>query len=194
MTRTLCLTLLAATTLAACSSSTPEQQTVNSATEALGGRDRIQAVKTLVIEGTGTQGNLGQDVTPDATGQRFTVIGRQERDRRRRQPCAHRADADAGLPVLRRPGGAAASQRPRRRGRLQRGAQRHRHAGGDASPATGAPSFFHHPLLAVRAALTEGADVSNPRTENGQNVVDVRTAAASRSRWPPTRPRTCRRG
>src|SRR4030095_14101981 len=35
----------------------------------------ILAVKTLVLEGEGTNGNLGQDMTMDATGQTFQVSG-----------------------------------------------------------------------------------------------------------------------
>jgi len=66
------LALLAAAILSACAQSTPEQQTINDAA-ALGGRDRILAVKTLIIEGEGSNGNLGQDVTPEATSQTFTV-------------------------------------------------------------------------------------------------------------------------
>src|SRR3954466_9132488 len=58
---------------AACARPTPEQQIVNDAAAALGGSDKLQAVKTIVLEGSGTNGNLGQDVTPDATGQSFTV-------------------------------------------------------------------------------------------------------------------------
>src|SRR5919201_1741912 len=60
---------------AACSRATPEQQIVNDAAAALGGRDRLLAVKTLVIEGDGTNGNLGQDMTPEATGQAFVLKG-----------------------------------------------------------------------------------------------------------------------
>ena len=67
------LALLAAAILSACAQSTPEQQTLNDAAAALGGRDRILAVKTLIIEGEGSNGNLGQDVTPEATSQTFTV-------------------------------------------------------------------------------------------------------------------------
>jgi len=67
------LALLAAAILSACAQSTPEQQTINDAAAALGGRDRILAVKTLIIEGEGSNGNLGQDVTPEATSQTFTV-------------------------------------------------------------------------------------------------------------------------
>ena len=73
MRRSGLLTLLTAVTLAACARPTPEQQIVNDAAEALGGRDRILAVKTLTIEGEGTLYNLGQDVSPRANGQTFTL-------------------------------------------------------------------------------------------------------------------------
>src|SRR5690349_474326 len=46
--------------------SSPEQSTVNDAAAALGGADKIQAVNTLVIEGTGENTNLGQSLTPDS--------------------------------------------------------------------------------------------------------------------------------
>src|SRR5438309_10830666 len=74
MTRKLCGTLLALC-CSACAQSTPEQQIVNDAAAAMGGRDRILAVKTLVIEGDGKNGNLGQDVTPEATTQAFVLSG-----------------------------------------------------------------------------------------------------------------------
>src|SRR2546425_12322909 len=59
----------------ACTRATPEQQIVNDAASALGGRDKILAVRTIVIEGEGTNGNLGQDMTPEATGQQFNLPG-----------------------------------------------------------------------------------------------------------------------
>src|SRR6185295_16607624 len=65
--------LFVAATFAACAQATPEQQIVNDAAAALGGSEKIQAVKTLVIEGEGSNGNLGQDMTPDATGQAFVL-------------------------------------------------------------------------------------------------------------------------
>src|SRR5437899_2109796 len=65
--------LFAALMLGGCAQAPPEQQTINDAAAALGGRDRILAVKTLIIEGGGSNGNLGQDVTPEATSQTFTV-------------------------------------------------------------------------------------------------------------------------
>ena len=53
----------------------PEQQIINDAAAAVGGGDKIQAVKTIVLEGDGSNGNLGQDMSPDATGQAFAVTG-----------------------------------------------------------------------------------------------------------------------
>ena len=52
--------------LAGALAQTPEMQVVNSAATALGGKDRIQAVKSLTIEGAGTSPNIGQNPTPDA--------------------------------------------------------------------------------------------------------------------------------
>src|SRR5712692_1810762 len=69
------LASIVALMLAACAQPTPEQQIVNDAAAALGGRDRILAVKTLVIEGDGKNGNLGQDMTPEATSEAFMLSG-----------------------------------------------------------------------------------------------------------------------
>src|SRR5437762_12755791 len=69
------LALLAAAILSACAQSAPAQQTINDAAAALGGRDRILAVKTLVIEGTGTNGNLGRAIRPPAPLQPFNLPG-----------------------------------------------------------------------------------------------------------------------
>lgn len=61
--------------VAGCAQPTPEQQFVNDVTAALGGRSRIEAVKTLTIEGEGTNYNLGQDMKPEAATQQFAVTG-----------------------------------------------------------------------------------------------------------------------
>ena len=53
--------VVAALILAGCASTTPEQGTINAAASAIGGADKIRAVNTLVIEGTGENGNLGQN-------------------------------------------------------------------------------------------------------------------------------------
>src|SRR5262245_6540241 len=68
------LLVIVASAVTACSQP-PERQIVDDAASALGGRNRILAVKTLVIEGEGTNGNLGQDMTMDAASQQFVVSG-----------------------------------------------------------------------------------------------------------------------
>lgn len=64
--------VIASASLIACSLP-PERQIVSDAVNAIGGETRLMAVKTFVLEGEGTNGNLGQDMTMDATGQRFIV-------------------------------------------------------------------------------------------------------------------------
>ena len=49
----------------ACAQTPPETQLVRDAAEALGGTDRIQAVRTLVVEGGGAAPNVGQNRLPD---------------------------------------------------------------------------------------------------------------------------------
>jgi glyoxylase-like metal-dependent hydrolase (beta-lactamase superfamily II) len=176
MMHTRFIALLGAGLLAACSQATPEQQIVNDAAAALGGADRIQAVKTLVLEGEGTQYNLGQDVTPDASGQTFAVTdvryavdvagGRWRFEFTRRPnftyfqgPQAQRlvngVDATLAYNVA---ANGTATRAP------------------DAVAAERRITFYHHPVTAVRAALDPMAKVSNAHTMDGQSMVDVTTA------------------
>ena len=58
-------TILAAVLLSSACTQSPQMKAIRAAAGAMGGLDRIQAVKTLVIEGEGPAPNLGQNVTPD---------------------------------------------------------------------------------------------------------------------------------
>jgi len=58
-------TVLATALLCSCGRA-PELKAVKAAAEALGGQDKILAVRTLTIEGEGENPNLGQNLTPDA--------------------------------------------------------------------------------------------------------------------------------
>jgi len=177
MTRTGLFALLAALTLTACSQATPEQQIVNDAATALGGSDRILAVKTLLLEGEGTQYNLGQDVTPSASGQTFTVTdarqaidvagGRMRIELTRRPsfsffqgPAPQRQitgiDGTVGYNVA--PTGAAT--------RVADNVANDRRVG-----------ILHTPVTAVRAALDPMARLANARTEGRDSLVDVTTAS-----------------
>src|SRR5438874_10290593 len=175
MTRKLCGTLLALC-CSACAQSTPEQQIVNDAAAALGGRDRILAVKTLVIEGDGKNGNLGQDMTPEATTEAFMlsgykraidVAGRRVRIEQTRTPNfayfqgmapqkqVQGLDGDVAYNVA--PNGTAT--------RAATTVAKDRKA-----------ELYHHPLTVVRAALDPAAKLTNPRTAGNERVVDVATA------------------
>lgn len=174
MTRPSCLAVLAAATFAACAQPTPEQQIINDAAEALGGRERIQAVKTVSIEGEGTNGNLGQDMRPDATSQTFTVNGykrsidvaggraRIEQTRtpnftyfqgQAPQKQVQGVDGDVGYNV-------AASGNATR---ISNAAAKDRRT-----------EIYHHPVTIVRAALDPAAKLA--RNPDDQSAVDITTA------------------
>jgi len=167
--------MLMAAVMGACSKPTPEQQIIDDAAAALGGRDRILAVKTLVIEGAGANGNLGQDLTPERSVQTFTltdykreidVAGGRTRVEQTRTPT---------FPYFQ-------GQQPQRQ--ILGVADEVGYNIAPTGAATRVPNnvandrrveIFHHPLTIVRAALAPGATLANARTANGQKVVDVTT-------------------
>ena len=172
MTRSLRLALLVAG-LSACAPVPPEQQALNQAAEALGGRDRLLGMRTLVIEGEGTQWNVGQDMTIDATGQTFAVTGyrraidlaggrlRVEQTRtpnflyfqgQATQTQAFGLDGDVAYSVSASGGISRASAQVAKDRFLE---------------------LHHHPVVLVHAALGPGAVVTNVRTEGTEQLVDI---------------------
>jgi glyoxylase-like metal-dependent hydrolase (beta-lactamase superfamily II) len=176
MKRVAWFVLVAAATWSACAQSTPEQQVINDAAAALGGSDKIQAVKTLVIEGEGTNGNLGQDVTPDATSQTFTVTGYKR--------AVDVAAGRARIEQTRTPNFTYfQGQQPQKQvlgidGNVGYNVA----ANGTAARVPDAVAndrraeIYHHPVTIVRAALDPAAKLSNPRNQDNQSVVDITTA------------------
>ena len=170
--RALVLSTIATT---ACTRATPEQQVINDAAAALGGRDRILAVKTLAIEGDGANGNLGQDLTPERAVQTFSltnykretdVAGSRTRVEQTRTPT---------FPYFQ-------GQQPQRQILGVAGDIGYNIApDGSATRVANAVAkdrrveIFHHPLTIVRAALAPDATLANARTANGQKAVDVTT-------------------
>jgi glyoxylase-like metal-dependent hydrolase (beta-lactamase superfamily II) len=174
MKRILGVTVVAA--LAGCAQTPPEMQAVTAAADALGGRDRILAVNTLTLEGSGTNGNLGQNVTPDSELPNFDVKGfkrtldlanaraRQQQTRVATAPGANPqpqvqnfgVDGDVAFNVT--PDGMVARQ-PELIAKERR-----------------AEFLLHHPVGIVRAALDPAAKLSNPRKAGSLDVVDVTTA------------------
>jgi glyoxylase-like metal-dependent hydrolase (beta-lactamase superfamily II) len=171
--KNLSLTVSLCATLCGCTRLSPEQQIVADAATAMGGRDRILAVKTLVIEGNGTNGNLGQDMTPEATSQTFTVT-----DYRRTIDVAARR---ARTEQTRTPnftyfqGQAAQKQVQGIDGELGYNIAANGNATRTANTVARDRSveLHHHPLMLVRAALATDATLANPRTLEGESTIDV---------------------
>ena len=176
MTRHTGFALLAAALLAACARPAPEQQLVNDAASALGGAERLLAVKTLVLEGEGTQYNLGQDISPGASGQTFSMT----QYRRAIDVAGDRARTElTRVPKFTFWQGLAP----------QRQVQGIDKAIGYNVAASGAASrvaqtaaddrraeLLRHPITAVRAALDPAARLTNVRNEGSESSVEVVTS------------------
>ena len=170
------LVLIAVAAVGGCTQATPEQQIISDAAAALGGRDKILAVKALVIEGSGTNGNLGQDMAPDATGQTFAVAGykramdvaagRVRIEQTRTPNFTYFQGQQPQTQVLGLDGDVAYNVAPN--GMATRAA--------DAVARSRRAESYHHPLTIVRAALDPAATLSNTRTQDNQRVVDITTA------------------
>lgn len=162
-------------TFGACAQRTPEQQVLADAAEALGGREAIEAASTLVIEGEGSMGNLGQDMTPEASSQTFAISGfrqasdlttvrtRVEQTRtpefnyfRGRDPMQQVFGIDGDVAYDVAPDGTA-RRAP------------------DAAASDRRTAYYHHPLTILRAALDPSASLTNARTTDGESLVDVTT-------------------
>src|SRR5262245_10995016 len=179
MIRKTWFTVLVAAFASACAQPTPEQQIVNDAATALGGRDRILAVKTLVLEGEGTNGNLGQDMTMESTGQLFQLsgykrsfdvaAGRSRTEQTRTPNFAYFQGPQPQKQVFGVDGDVAYNVA----------------ANGNATRASNAVAkdrraeLYHHPITIVRAALAPAAKLANPRDADGQRVVDVTTSVGT---------------
>jgi glyoxylase-like metal-dependent hydrolase (beta-lactamase superfamily II) len=166
--------VLVAALLCACNRH-PELKAVRAAADAMGGRDRILAVKTLTIEGEGENPNLGQNVTPDAALTVWKVTGfkqtidvekgrmRLEQVRNAQFPFAlasvvHQSmalDGDVAWNVT----DAGPSSRLTDKIALDRRLE-----------------MLHHPVTILRAALDPGARLSDLSKSGTQQLLDITTA------------------
>lgn len=158
-----------------CTPASPDQQFVDDAMRAIGGQNRIAAVKTLTIDGTGVNYNLGQDLKPDLHDQTFDVdhyrriidlaAGRQRVQQTRtpkfpyfqgQQPQAQVQGLDGSVAFNVSAAGQAA--------RLSGQAETDRRI-----------EYFQHPLTLLRALTTPAARVGNVRTVGATRQADVST-------------------
>ena len=186
---------MTAAAISGCAKGTPEQQIVDDAASALGGRDRVLAVKTLVIEGEGIerQPRPGHDARSDRAEVRAVRL--QAIDRRGGRPGADRADAHTELRLLPGAGAAEAGARRRRRRRVQRGAERQRDARlerGGAAIGERISFTTRSRLSARRSTPRPGSRILAPPATSASST--SRPPMDSPSRWRSTAPPSCRRG
>ena len=150
-------------------------------------KSRILAVKTLVIEGEGTNGNLGQDMTMDAASQQFVVSGykrsvdvvnlRARTEQTRTPNFAYFQGPQAQKQVLGVDGDVGYNVAPNGNAtRVSNAVAKDRRA-----------EIYHHPIKIVRAALDPEAKLDEPahrRQRARRRHHDRRTASSSR--WRPT--------
>jgi glyoxylase-like metal-dependent hydrolase (beta-lactamase superfamily II) len=163
--------------LAGCTPASPEQQFVDDAMRSLGGRSRVEAAKTLVIEGQGVNYNLGQDLEPEASTQQFEITnyqrqidianGRQRVEQTRTPKFAFFQGPQPQTQVLALDGEVAFNVNVKgqaaRLGALAETDRRH--------------DVYHHPLTLLRSTMDANTRVGNVRTAGATRQAEITTAA-----------------
>ena len=158
---------------------TAELKLVIGAAEALGGKDKILAVKTLTIEGSGIEPNVGQNPLPEAALANWNVpefkraidfAGGRMRVEKHRVAQFDFALATDVHQTLGLDGDVAFNVNPE--GRAQRVS--------DAAARDRRVEMLGNPIAIVRAALDPSAKLSNPRKKGGEQRVDIATAQGDR--------------
>jgi hypothetical protein len=159
----------------ACAQLPPEMQVVNDAAAALGGKDRIQAMKTLIIEGEGPAPNAGQNRMPDSELPVWKVTEFKRsidlaNGRMRTQQLRTAQFLFAGATVQRQ------NQALDGDVAYNLGQDGSATRAGEAAARDRRMELLHHPITIVRAALDPAAKVTNLRQQGIDRVVDVTTA------------------
>ena len=177
------LVLLAAVLFVGASDA-PALKVVEDAAKALGGKERVQAVKTLVIEGEGTGRNIGQNLTPDPAPAKtnpavyntnlYKITGFKQA-----------IDLENGrmrTEQLRTPLFPFVNPPARQNAGLDGDVAYNIGGNGNAARASALVArdrraeLRRNPIAIVRAALDASATVSNLRRQGNRQVVDVTTA------------------
>jgi Metallo-beta-lactamase superfamily len=152
----------------------PASKVLTSATDAVGGKDRIMALGTLTIEGEGSNPNLGQNLTPEAPLTVWKVTGftesfdpgkgqmHIEQVRTAKFPFAmativrdnHSLDGDIAWDTDQDGNATRATQRAALERRVE---------------------LLHHPIAILRAAFNPSAKVGNYRRRGSDEQIDVTT-------------------
>ena len=167
--------VMVAVLVGACARPTPEMQVIEDAAAALGGKERIQAVNAVTIEGEGGATNLGQNKNPDADLPTFKVVTYKK--------TIDLANKRGRLEYVRNPEYLTGNPAPQRQNQSVDGDVAYNTSpDGKASRASARTAsdcraeLLHHPVSVVRAALDSAAKVTNPRKHESHDVVDIATA------------------
>ncbi len=164
--------------LAACSGGSgadPVLKVAENAAQALGGKDRILSLKSLVIEGEGTAPNLGQNVMPDSElpiwkvtefRRAIDVANGKMRVKQVRTAQFLFAGATVQQQEFGVDGDIAYTIGPNGAARASAAALRDRRI-----------EMLHHPATILRAAFDPGSKLGNLRQLNDHELFDVTTAA-----------------
>jgi hypothetical protein len=161
--------------LAACGSTPAERRIVDEAAAALGGADRLRALKTITIEGSAIAPNAGQNRMPDDElpvwkvteySRAIDLVNSRTRVRQRREAQFLFAGATTQQQTQGLDGDLAYAMAPD--GAMTRA--------GDAAARDRRLELLQHPITIVRAALDAGTKLANVRTDGNEDLVDVTTA------------------
>jgi hypothetical protein len=174
------IAVLACTLILPASAQTPEQQVVNDAATALGGRDRVMAIKTMLLEGAGNFVGITSLRYDDDIG--FKSAIEQLRDVKRAYDLANGRARFELTRMVEYP--FYIGDAPTREIQGLDGARAF-----NINPVTQAVTppfgfggnqttarrieYLRHPLTLVRAALGPNAKLSNGRTEGKERMVDI---------------------
>ena len=160
-------------------------QALEDAVTALGGKTRIQALKTLTIEGEGTSRNAGQDFTPEAvTSKADTAI--YNRNLYKVTEFTQTIDLENGrmrTQQLRTPMFPFVLGPSRQTAGVDGDVAYNVGANGGASRASAATArdrraeLLRHPVAILRAALDPATNVGSPRREGNQQLYDLTTTS-----------------
>ena len=152
----------------------PAQQLIADAVAAMGGRDRVMAVKTLMVEGGGHDFQVDQEFAYDELGSQFLVY--QLRDYKRSYDLANGRGRfeqvrEAQSTIFN-------GQRPQRSvqaldGDIAFNVGDNGNATRVFQAAGRRVEYLRHPLTLMRAALAPNATLSNVRTEGTERLVDL---------------------
>jgi len=153
----------------------PGQQLLDDAVAAMGGRDRVMAVKTLMLEGGGHDFQVDQEFAYDELGSQFLVY--QLRDYKRSYDLANGRGRfeqvrEAQSTIFN-------GERPQRTiqaldGDIAFNVGDNGNATRIFQVAGRRVEYLRHPLTLMRAALASNAMLSNVRTQGSERLVDLK--------------------